>query len=221
MIATHIYPDVGELWIDGQSPADSLLTYRCQVGFCPQDYWLFNEFTAKEHLEMFARFHGYQEPEIPPLVDWLLKYTDLEKYTDRQTGTYSAGNKRKLQIAVALIGFPPLILLDEPTAPVDPASRNIIWSTMEIVQKTCGSSLLLTSHSMSQCEEISSRIGIMIDGELKSVGTVQELKSEYAEGYEVLVKYRAGEFRSSNALSIMHHHLTTRSQLYYEPYHGN
>lgn len=79
---------------------------------------------------------------------------DLEDYADRVCGTYSGGNKRKLSLAVALIGLPPYVLLDEPTNGVDPASRRNFWSIIKTIKDKKHISFILTSHSMAECEAL-------------------------------------------------------------------
>lgn len=87
----------------------------------------------------------------------VLKILELTEYANIPCGHYSAGNKRKLNLAISLIGFPPFVLLDEPTNGVDPSARRKLWSVIKNAQKNKNSSFILTSHSMEECEALCSR----------------------------------------------------------------
>lgn len=111
----------------------------------------------------------------------------LLEYADKPAGTYSGGNRRKLSTAIALLARPPLILLDEPTSGVDPRARRFLWSIIRGVISS-GQSVLLTTHSMAECEALCSRVGIMVNGRFRCLGSPQQLKSTYGEGYRVKVR---------------------------------
>ena len=131
--------------------------------------------------------------DIPPrsqvsrVVDWALLKLGLNQYADKPAGTYSGGNRRKLSTAIALLARPRLILLDEPTSGVDPRARRFLWS---IIRGAIGAgqSVLLTTHSMAECEALCSRVGIMVNGEFRCLGSPQQLKSTYGKGYRLKVR---------------------------------
>ncbi len=104
-------------------------------------------------LVLFARLRGIPPAEIGSTVNKWLATTGISEYADRQCGTYSGGNKRKLNIAQALIGDPPIVFLDEPSAGVDPASRRKLWNVINWIQKN-GQSVVLTSHRYDVFESI-------------------------------------------------------------------
>ena len=115
----------------------------------------------------------------------------LTKYKDRVAGSYSGGNKRKLQVAIALIGNPPVIFLDEPSAGMDPEARRFMWKIIERISKFKKySSVILTTHSMEEAEGLCNRIAIQVAGTLKCIGTVQHLKNRFGQGYELEIKLK-------------------------------
>lgn len=114
----------------------------------------------------------------------------LESHAQKRTETYSGGNRRKLSIAIALIGNPPLLFLDEPSAGVDPAARRKLWQTLGYLKRNFNSSIVLTSHSMEECEALCSRIGIMVNGRFKCLGSTQHLRSKYGQGYSITISLR-------------------------------
>ena len=110
----------------------------------------------------------------------------------RCAGTYSGGNKRKLSTAIALVGNPSIVFLDEPTSGMDPGARRFLWNTvLEMVR--AGQSVVLTSHSMEECEALCSRLGIMVNGQFKCLGSIQHLKTRFGSGYSLTVRCGQGK----------------------------
>lgn len=122
-------------------------------------------------------------------MDWALNKLGLIPYADKPSKTYSGGNKRKLSTAIALIGHPPVILMDEPTTGMDPHSRRFLWDLIIDLVRS-GRSVVLTSHSMEECEALCTRLAIMVDGKFRCLGSLQEMKSKYGEGYTLIVKVK-------------------------------
>lgn len=111
-----------------------------------------------------------------------IKEMDLRKYKNICAGTYSGGNKRKLSVAIATLGNPPIIFLDEPSTGMDPAARRFMWDVINrISTMRKHSSIILTTHSMEEAEALSNRISIMVDGTLKCLGSVQHIKNKFGK----------------------------------------
>uniref|UniRef100_A0A8C5AUX1 ATP-binding cassette, sub-family A (ABC1), member 2 n=1 Tax=Gadus morhua TaxID=8049 RepID=A0A8C5AUX1_GADMO len=124
------------------------------------------------------------------VVQWALDKLELSHYADKPAGTYSGGNKRKLSTAIALIGYPSLIFLDEPTTGMDPKARRFLWNLILDIIKT-GRSVVLTSHSMEECEALCTRLGIMVNGRFKCLGSIQHLKNRFGDGYMITVRTKS------------------------------
>ena len=104
----------------------------------------------------------------------------------------SGGNKRKLCVAIALIGNPPVILLDEPSAGMDPEARRFMWSVIANYAKRKSGAVVLTTHSMEEAEALSTKLGIMVKGgTLKCFGSAQHIKSKFGQGYIVEIKVKS------------------------------
>lgn len=110
----------------------------------------------------------------------------LTEYADRLAGTYSGGNKRKLSVAMAMIGEPTIVFLDEPSTGMDPGARRFMWEVVsDIVTKREKCSLVLTTHSMEEAEALCTRIGVMVGGVMRCLGSPQHLRTLYGDGFQI------------------------------------
>ncbi|XP_061858379.1 glucosylceramide transporter ABCA12 [Colius striatus] len=153
-------------------------------GYCPQEDALDDLLTVEEHMYYYARLHGIPEREIKGVVLQLLHRLNLMAYKDRVTSMCSYGTNRKLSTALALIGNPSILLLDEPSSGMDPNAKRHLWKIIsEEVQNKC--SVILTSHSMEECEALCTRLAIMVNGSFQCVGSLQHIKSRFGRGFTV------------------------------------
>ncbi|NXR07906.1 ABCA2 protein, partial [Semnornis frantzii] len=180
----------GEAFVNGHSILKELLQVQQSLGYCPQFDALFDELTAQEHLELYTRLRGIPWKDEERVVKWALKKLELTKYAAKPASSYSGGNKRKLSTAIALIGYPSFIFLDEPTTGMDPKARRFLWNLILDVIKT-GRSVVLTSHSMEECEALCTRLAIMVNGRLKCLGSIQHLKNRFGDGYMITVRTKS------------------------------
>ena len=122
---------------------------------------------------------------------------NLKDHRDKLAGTLSGGNKRKLSVAMALIGNPPIILLDEPSAGMDPEARRFMWQVVEkISQRDKKSAVILTTHSMEEAEALSTKLGIMVRGGVfRCFGSSQHIKNKFGDGYEVEIKVKKSNYQ--------------------------
>nr|XP_020447202.1 retinal-specific ATP-binding cassette transporter [Monopterus albus] len=182
----------GEATVAGYSILTEILDVHQNMGYCPQFDAIDELLTGREHLHLYARLRGVPESEIPRVAEWGIQKLGLTEYAGRCAGTYSGGNKRKLSTAIAMIGCPALVLLDEPTTGMDPHSRRFLWNAiMSVIQD--GRAVVLTSHSMEECEALCTRLAIMVNGSFKCLGTIQHLKYKFGDGYVVIMKIKAAK----------------------------
>uniref|UniRef100_A0A3B4ZGQ4 P-type phospholipid transporter n=1 Tax=Stegastes partitus TaxID=144197 RepID=A0A3B4ZGQ4_9TELE len=180
----------GEAAVAGYSILTEILDVHQNMGYCPQFDAIDELLTGREHLYLYARLRGVPESEIPRVAEWGIQKLGLTEYAGCCAGTYSGGNKRKLSTAIAMIGCPVLVLLDEPTTGMDPHSRRFLWNAiMSVIQD--GRAVVLTSHSMEECEALCTRLAIMVNGTFKCLGTIQHLKYKFGDGYVVTMKIKA------------------------------
>ncbi|ESP01294.1 hypothetical protein LOTGIDRAFT_212836 [Lottia gigantea] len=160
---------------------------RQLMGYCPQFDALDSLLTGREHLEFYARVRGIDRSDVKQVADWAIRKLGLVQYADKSAGTYSGGNKRKLSTAISLIGNPQIIFLDEPTTGMDPKARRFLWNCITDIVKD-GRSVILTSHSMEECEALCGRLVIMVNGKFKCIGSTQHLKNRFGDGYTLTIR---------------------------------
>eukprot|EP00388_Colpodella_angusta_P003919 GDKJ01013442.1.p1 GENE.GDKJ01013442.1~~GDKJ01013442.1.p1 ORF type:complete len:2069 (-),score=472.48 GDKJ01013442.1:1176-6494(-) len=191
MLTGDEVPTFGTGLLGGKDVLQQQTAVRQLMGYCPQFDALIGELSARETLWLYARVKGFPEDKIGKHVDALIEKLSLQEYADRPCGSYSGGNKRKLSVGIALIGNPMIVFLDEPTSGVDPASRKFMWNLISTTMK--GRSVVLTTHSMDECEALCQRISIMVAGQLKCIGTASHLKAKFGDAYQLELTLHADE----------------------------
>lgn len=175
----------GDAWIKGSN----LKTHaeKVQKSYCPQFDALMLDLSGRETLEIFCLIRGIPRFEIPNVIDKLSSELGFQRYLDKKAKVYSGGNKRKLSTAIALLGNPVIIFLDEPTTGIDPAAKRKLWDIVNETRKS-GKAVVLTSHSMEEAEALCTRLAIMVDGQFKCLGNAQHLKNKFAKGFVLIIK---------------------------------
>ncbi|XP_070070594.1 phospholipid-transporting ATPase ABCA3 isoform X1 [Drosophila takahashii] len=184
----------GDAYLDGLSIASHKV--HGKIGYCPQFDALFEDLTGRQTLKIYCLLKGVQRRHVNPICLALAISFGFSQHLDKQTKYYSGGNKRKLSTAISVLGNPSVLYLDEPTSGMDPGARRQLWQVIGHI-RTAGKSIVLTSHSMDECEALCTRLAIMVDGEFKCIGTVQTLKNQYSKGLvlKIKVKHRKKTFQ--------------------------
>ncbi|XP_076023384.1 phospholipid-transporting ATPase ABCA1-like isoform X2 [Genypterus blacodes] len=177
----------GEAYLARKSVTSEIDEVHQNMGYCPQFDAINDLLTGREHLEFYAILRGVPEKEVCEVADWGIRKLGLIKYVDKSAGSYSGGNMRKLSTAIALIGGPPVVFLDEPTTGMDPKARRALWNAILSIIKE-GRSVVLTSHSMEECEALCTRMAIMVNGRFRCLGSVQHLKNRFGDGYTIILR---------------------------------
>uniref|UniRef100_A0A7N5ZTB9 ABC transporter domain-containing protein n=1 Tax=Anabas testudineus TaxID=64144 RepID=A0A7N5ZTB9_ANATE len=177
----------GDAYIDGYSILRDIKKVQQRIGYCPQFDATLDHMTGRETLSMYARLRGIPEKYVSGCVENVLRSLLLEPHADKLVRNYSGGNKRKLSAGMALIGGPPVIFLDEPSTGMDPVARRLLWDAVTRTRES-GKAIIITSHSMEECEALCTRLAVMVNGQFKCLGSPQHLKSKFGSGYTLLAK---------------------------------
>ncbi|XP_025272052.3 ATP-binding cassette sub-family A member 3-like isoform X11 [Canis lupus familiaris] len=179
----------GDVFIEHFSITKSLQKVKSRVGYCPQSDALLEYMTGREIMIMYARSWGVSEPQIQLYVNRWLSSMQLEPHADKLIGTYSGGTKRRLSTAIALMGKSSVILLDEPSAGMDPEARRLLWDAVTRTRES-GKAIIITSHRMEECDAFCTRLAIMVQGKFLCLGSPQHLKNKFGNIYILKVKVK-------------------------------
>ncbi len=184
-------PDSGTSELDGLG-SPLVPENRKVLGVAPQALALYDALTAQENLEFFGRIYGLQGARLKERVDQVLEMVSLSDRRHDRVQTYSGGMKRRLNLAVALVNQPKLVLLDEPTAGVDPQSRNNILEFVRTLKQQ-GTTVIYTTHYMDEAQRLCDRVAIIDKGKLLAIGTVEELIAKHGGDSLVRGTRKSGE----------------------------
>ncbi|TNJ29464.1 ABC transporter family protein [Giardia muris] len=207
--ATLRNPPLGNAWIDGLSIRYQMNHIRRRIGVCPQfNTTLWPGLTPEQHLRFVCLLHNVPEFDIPTLTEKSLRRVALHEYRDKACKKFSGGMQRRLCIAVAMCGYPRLLLFDEATTGTDPETKRIVWSAIRDVSRTpqkvplvekYGRSLyvrrierpapgiLLTSHDMAEVEYLADEVAIIASGSVIASGTTLRLKRRFGKGLQLTI----------------------------------
>ncbi len=173
IITGALRPTGGRVLWDGTEIGALGAEYRAILGFAPQQQGMYDAFTGRRFLSYMATLKGIPGREQPGEIDRVLRYVNMSENAGRPIGTYSGGMKQRLLIAQAILGDPKLIILDEPTAGLDPKERVRIRE--RIARLSEGRIILVSTHVVSDIETIADEIILLKSGEIVGLGTVEEL----------------------------------------------
>ena len=191
ILATLLAPDAGEIRVLGLDPITEGGALRARIGVVPQEIALYDGLTAEENLAFFANLQGLKGADRDASVGRALETAGLTDRRASRVEGFSGGMKRRLNLVAALLHDPDIVFLDEPTAGVDPQSRNHVFEQVEALH-AAGTTLIYTTHQMGEVERLCDRIVIMDRGLTISDGTLEELRSEARSASDEMVKVLSG-----------------------------
>jgi ABC-type multidrug transport system ATPase subunit len=210
MLTAEFPPSSGDATLAGHSVANEPEKTRRRVGYCPQFDAHFTNLTGREHVELYASIKGIPVSLVSEAASAKLAEVGLSEFdSDRLAAGYSGGMKRRLSLATATIGNPQIVFLDECSTGVDPVARREIWEMVsnmvsdKNVPQAERTSVILTTHSMEECEALCPRIAIMAGGNLRCIGSAQQLKSKFGQGYQVELKIKNVETTDEDYVDIL------------------
>ncbi|KAL4559227.1 hypothetical protein LXL04_031362 [Taraxacum kok-saghyz] len=183
MMIGLVKPSSGTAYVRGMDITTDMDGIYANMGVCPQHDLLWETLTGREHLLFYGRLKNLKGTALTQAVEESLKSVNLFNggVADKQSGKYSGGMKRRLSVAISLIGDPKVVYMDEPSTGLDPASRNNLWNVVKRAKQN--RAIILTTHSMEEAEHLCDRLGIFVDGSLQCVGNPKELKGRYGGSY--------------------------------------
>ncbi len=193
MLSTLTEPTDGDALICGNSIRKSPRKVKELIGLSPQETAVAPNLSVLENLKLMCGIHGFSRQKSQEKLREQTEIFNLQPILKKRAGKLSGGWQRKLSIAMALIGEPKVLFLDEPTLGLDVIARSELWDTIRELKSKI--TIILTTHYMEEAEELSDRIGVMKAGKLIGLGTADELKEQTGEDTieKVFVKLVKGE----------------------------
>jgi len=201
MLVGFTQPTHGTATIQGFDITREMDRIYTIMGVCPQHDILWENLTARQHMMFYGRLKNLRGAELGEAVSYGLKQVNLLNVIDEKAGTFSGGMKRRLSVAVSMIGSPLCCYLDEPSSGLDPASRRTLWACIKEAKKN--RAIFLTTHSMEEAEGLCDRLGIFVDGALRCIGNPKELTSRFG-GFYILTITSAGQGSEEKVSEMVH-----------------
>ncbi|MCZ7534081.1 MAG: ABC transporter ATP-binding protein [Acidimicrobiia bacterium] len=176
----------GNVSVLGFDPGDSPRAFRDQIGIVLQETAIETELTVKEAIDIYGSMYSKRRPAAE-----LIEIVGLHEKADARIKTLSGGQKRRLELALGIVGDPELIFLDEPTTGFDPSARRQAWSVVENLV-ALGKTVLLTTHYMDEAQHLADRVAVIANGEIVAEGTPESLGGR--ETSATLITFQAGDF---------------------------
>jgi len=186
LITGILTPDKGKIFVNGTPVSSDKKTIAAQIGIVPQDIALYNPLTAIQNLLFWGGFYSVNKTHLRNRAYELLEKVGLQERANSRVGTFSGGMKRRINLAVALMHDPGILIMDEPTVGIDPQSRNLIHNLLNEIHAR-GCTILYTSHYLDEFEKLCDKIAILDKGNLIAEGSIDELRKKYAPDDLVVV----------------------------------
>lgn len=184
LLSSFLNPDSGEVYLKGEPVRSGDPRPRFAIGLVPQELALYPKLTAWENLHIFGRLYQLPRKTIQERAERLLKAVNLWDRRKDRVKTYSGGMQRRLNIIIALLHEPSILLCDEPTVGVDPQSRNAIFDFLEELHRE-GLTVVYTTHYMEEVERLCEKIAIIDHGRIQATGSMEELLQLSPQGREI------------------------------------
>ncbi|KAF9922051.1 hypothetical protein FBU30_007846 [Linnemannia zychae] len=195
-LLTGLYsPTSGTVYVAGANIRTEMSVVHSRIGVCPQHDILWGDLTVADHLLFYSRLRGIPPSLEKQAIDYAIASVSLTKFRDRQVKGLSGGEKRRVSIAIALLGDNRVIFLDEPSTGLDPHVRRVIWDIINRVK--VGRTVVLTTHSMEEADILSDKIAIMTSGRLRCIGTSLHLKDLYGTGFRLNISSKPGRLEEA------------------------
>ncbi|KAK1257281.1 ABC transporter A family member 7 [Acorus gramineus] len=202
----------GTAYVQGLDISKDMDEVYTSMGVCPQHDLIWETLSGREHLLFYGRLKNLKGVALENAVKESLKKVNLhdKEVADKLAGAYSGGMKRRLSVAISLIGNPHVVYMDEPSTGLDPASRKSLWKAVQ--QAKQDRVIILTTHSMEEAEFLCDRVGIFVGGNLQCIGNPKELKARYGGSYMFTMTTPSNQ---EEEVQLLAHQLSPRAKRVY------
>jgi len=213
MLTTLLPPSSGKGTVAGFDITQAPQSVRRNIGYVPQVISAEGSLTGYENMLIFSKLYGIPGTIRRERIQEVLEYMGLTSVQDVLVQKYSGGMIRRLEIGLALLHKPPILFLDEPTVGLDPLARETVWKHVLDLRDTMGTTIFMTTHQMSEADELCDVIAIMHQGKIKAVGSPEELKARIgpdATLYDVFAYYTTEHEERGGFRDVVRTRITAR-----------
>ena len=189
-ITTELVPTSGEVRVFGIDAVAHPNRVKSLMGVMPQEANLYYRLSVRHHLRIFGKLRGLPRGEASRRAEKLISDLRMEEHRDKAANELSGGLRRRLLLGIAALADPPLMVLDEPSAGLDPEARHELWELLRGYRRR-GSTVLLTTHYMEEAEALCDRVGVIQDGRLLALDTIDNLRADH--GFEYKIVYESDD----------------------------
>lgn len=190
-ITTELIPTAGHVRVFGIDAVSQPNEVKRYMGVMPQEAGLSFGLSVRHHLRIFGKLRGLPVKLASRRAEELISTLGLQEHRDKSADHLSVGLRRRVLLGIALVAAPPLLVLDEPSAGLDPEARHNLWDRLRDAHRS-GTTILLTTHNMEEAEVLCDRVGIVQNGSLLTLDTVESLKAAYGYQYKIIFDSSAG-----------------------------
>ncbi len=180
LLAGLLKPTSGRILIGGTDITEEPEKAKQRIGYIPDNPYTYNKLSGREFLKFVGGLYGIDKSEIERRIDWLFDLFQITEWGDEKSESYSHGMKQKIVMASAFLHSPEIIIIDEPMVGLDPQSARLVKDMLKSASKM-GTTVFLSTHTLTVAEELCDRIGIVNQGKLVALGTFEELKNQAEE----------------------------------------
>jgi len=185
MVSGLELPTSGFALINGHDVVRNTSQAQRSMGLCPQFDTLIERLSVRENLIFFGKIKGLDSDQVIPVTEAFLAAMSIKRYEHKLVQQLSGGNRRKVSLAVALMGAPPTVYLDEPSTGLDPVACRLMWRLLSKISSAKNTAIVLTTHNMLECEAVCTRVCIMKLGQMVCLGDSQHLRSTHGTGFQL------------------------------------
>ncbi|XP_077564648.1 ABC-type organic anion transporter ABCA8-like [Haemaphysalis longicornis] len=190
--------------VSGEASLDAVAEWQKRIGVCPTRDSVLGRLTVRQTLQLYASIRGIQAADVDTLLEHVVLLLNLTHCIDEKVEACGAVTRRKLAVAIAIIGLPPLVLLDDPTTGLDLQSKRKIYRTITLLRQLVKAAVLVVTHSVSDGVVMSDRLAVMRDGQFQCIGSIHELQERLCSGLVLLVELKLATAGDVEVLMVVH-----------------
>ncbi|XP_064456894.1 phospholipid-transporting ATPase ABCA3-like [Ornithodoros turicata] len=198
----------GSAYMTDGTPLSDLEMWQQRIGVCPQYDGILGKLTVRQTLWLYANLRGIDSDRVEQLVSHVVELLNLRYYDTLYVSYCNASTRRKLAVGIAIIGLPPVVLMDDPAAGLDYFAKKKMYDTIRLIRTLVKAAVVVVTHSMSDCHAVSDRMALMVNGQFQSIGTIKEVRTRLCKGCQLSLRFFPAQLQ--DPLTVAHIDTTVR-----------